>query len=138
MQLLAIMQSLSVLAVANTAPLVGKNIFGNRFRLTVDCGLAFFDGRPVFGRSKTFRGIVLSLSILTAAAVAPIIGLQVKIGAVSAAVAMSGDLLSSFVKRRLNLPPSSRATGLDQIPESLLIVPSGIASTSPVKRNSQR
>jgi hypothetical protein len=33
---------------------------------------------------------------------------------------MAGDLLSSFVKRRLNLPPSSRATGLDQIPESLL------------------
>jgi hypothetical protein len=33
--------------------------------------------------------------------------------------AMAGDLVSSFVKRRLNLAPSSRATGLDQIPESL-------------------
>ena len=33
---------------------------------------------------------------------------------------MAGDLLSSFVKRRLNLPPSSKATGLDQLPESLL------------------
>ena len=32
---------------------------------------------------------------------------------------MAGDLFSSFVKRRLNLAPSSRATGLDQIPESL-------------------
>jgi CDP-archaeol synthase len=30
-----------------------------------------------------------------------------------------GDLFSSFVKRRLRLPPSSRATGLDQLPESL-------------------
>lgn len=28
--------------------------------------------------------------------------------------------MSSFVKRRLNLPSGSRATGLDQIPESLL------------------
>ena len=32
---------------------------------------------------------------------------------------MVGDLFSSFVKRRLNLPPSSRATFLDQVPESL-------------------
>jgi hypothetical protein len=33
---------------------------------------------------------------------------------------MAGDLLSSFCKRRLGRAPSSRATGLDQIPESLL------------------
>ena len=32
---------------------------------------------------------------------------------------MAGDLFSSFVKRRLNLRPSSRALGLDQVPESL-------------------
>ena len=32
---------------------------------------------------------------------------------------MAGDLFSSFVKRRLNLPPSSQALGLDQVPESL-------------------
>jgi CDP-archaeol synthase len=33
---------------------------------------------------------------------------------------MAGDLLSSFLKRRLSLPSSSQAIGLDQIPESLL------------------
>jgi CDP-archaeol synthase len=33
---------------------------------------------------------------------------------------MAGDLLSSFTKRRLGMKPSSKATGLDQIPESLL------------------
>lgn len=32
---------------------------------------------------------------------------------------MAGDVCSSFVKRRLGLPSSSRALGLDQIPESL-------------------
>ena len=32
---------------------------------------------------------------------------------------MSGDLFSSFLKRRLRLTASSRAIGLDQIPESL-------------------
>lgn len=33
---------------------------------------------------------------------------------------MAGDLCSSFLKRRLALAPSSRALGLDQLPESLL------------------
>ena len=32
---------------------------------------------------------------------------------------MSGDLFSSFLKRRLRLTPSSRAIGIDQVPESL-------------------
>jgi hypothetical protein len=41
------------------------------------------------------------------------------IGVVVGSMAMLGDLFSSFVKRRLNLPPSSRATFLDQVPESL-------------------
>jgi CDP-2,3-bis-(O-geranylgeranyl)-sn-glycerol synthase len=35
-------------------------------------------------------------------------------------MAMLGDLLSSFVKRRLRFAPSSQAIGLDQIPEALL------------------
>ena len=32
---------------------------------------------------------------------------------------MVGDLFSSFCKRRLGVPPSSPALGLDQIPEAL-------------------
>ena len=39
------------------------------------------------------------------------------IGLLVAATAMAGDLLSSFLKRRLALAPSSQAIGLDQIPE---------------------
>jgi CDP-2,3-bis-(O-geranylgeranyl)-sn-glycerol synthase len=37
-----------------------------------------------------------------------------------AITAMIGDLLSSFIKRRMGIAPSDRAIGLDQIPESLL------------------
>ena len=33
---------------------------------------------------------------------------------------MTGDLFSSFTKRRMKLAPGSMALGLDQIPESLL------------------
>ena len=41
-------------------------------------------------------------------------------GTVIGSVSMAGDLFSSFIKRRLNMPPSSMAFALDQIPESLL------------------
>jgi CDP-2,3-bis-(O-geranylgeranyl)-sn-glycerol synthase len=33
---------------------------------------------------------------------------------------MCGDMASSFIKRRLRLPPHAQAFGLDQIPEALL------------------
>ena len=45
-----------------------------------------------------------------------------------ASVAMAGDLFSSFLKRRMNVPAGGKATGLDQIPESLFpLLACGIA-----------
>ena len=115
MQLLHILQILVLLTFANGTPIVAKKIFGSRFALPLDAGIIFFDGRPVFGASKTMRGIVVS--ILITSAIAPFIGLDLTIGAIVASSAMAGDLFSSFVKRRLNFPPSSQALGLDQVPE---------------------
>jgi hypothetical protein len=48
-----------------------------------------------------------------------LLGLAFWLGLLVASTAMAGDLLSSFLKRRLHLAASSKATGLDQIPESL-------------------
>jgi CDP-archaeol synthase len=107
-----------LLALANGTPVIGKKIFEQSFAFPLDAGLRFFDGRPLFGPSKTIRGIVLS--ILVTSAGAPLIGLDWSVGAIAAAAAMAGDLCSSFIKRRLNFPPSSQALGLDQLPESLL------------------
>src|SRR5512140_2357950 len=118
MHFVPILQLMALLTLANGAPVVAKKIFGSRFALPLDFGVAFFDGRPVFGASKTFRGILVA--VLAATAGAPLIGLDPAIGLSVAGAAMAGDLFSSFVKRRLNLPPSSQALGLDQIPESLL------------------
>ncbi len=84
----------------------------------LDGNLRFFDGRPLFGRSKTVRGVVLSILVTTAGA--PLLGLEWGVGLLVGACAMAGDLFSSFCKRRLGLAPSSPALGLDQIPESLL------------------
>ena len=118
MHIVAILHLMVLLTLANGAPVVAKKILGARFALPLDFGVAFFDGRPVFGASKTFRGILVAL--LSATAGAPLMGLDPVIGLIAGGAAMAGDLFSSFVKRRLNLPPSSQALGLDQIPESLL------------------
>ena len=117
MQLLHILQLLILITLANGIPIVAKKIFGPRFSFPLDAGTVFFDGRPLFGPSKTIRGILISVLITTASA--PLIGLDLTIGAIVAGAAMAGDLFSSFVKRRLNYPPSSQALGFDQVPESL-------------------
>ena len=118
MHFLVLLQLLVLLTLANGAPVVAKKMFGDRFSVPLDGGLAFLDGRPLFGKSKTLRGIVVA--ILATAAGAPLIGLDAATGAIVAAAAMAGDLLSSFIKRRLAFKPSSQALGLDQIPEALL------------------
>lgn len=109
---------LVLLILANGAPVIAKRIFGDRFARALDAGATLSDGQPVFGSSKTIRGIISSLAVTTAGAL--LLGLRPEVGTLIAAAAMAGDLLSSFTKRRLGLPPSSRALGLDQIPESLL------------------
>jgi CDP-2,3-bis-(O-geranylgeranyl)-sn-glycerol synthase len=85
--------------------------------MPLDGGILFLDGQPVFGASKTIRGMVSSIVVTAIGAIS--LGLGFQIGALVAIVAMAGDLFSSFLKRRMNLPPSSQALGLDQIPESL-------------------
>jgi len=109
---------LLLLAAANTAPLQAKKWLGERWAAPIDGGLVLPDGRPLLGRSKTWRG--LAIAVLAAALAAPLLGLPATIGALIGAGAMVGDALASFTKRRLGTPPSGRATGLDQIPEALL------------------
>ena len=76
------------------------------------------DGHQLLGRSKTWREV--AAAIVLAACAAVLIGLPWQAGALIGASAMAGDCLSSFVKRRLALEPSSMALGLDQVPKSLL------------------
>src|SRR5450759_1540119 len=117
MQPMHILQSLALLTLANGTPIVAKKVFGPRFARPLDAGILFFDGRPVFGHSKTIRVILTSIFMTTMGSL--LIGMGMTIGAAVASAAMVGDLFSSFVKRRLDFPPSSWALGLDQVPESL-------------------
>lgn len=118
MQYLTVLQLLILLTLANGSPVIAKWIFGNHCSWPLDGNIKFIDRRPLFGASKTIRGILVSIIITSVCA--SLFGLTLTIGFLVATTAMTGDLLSSFLKRRLDLPPSSKAVGLDQIPESLL------------------
>jgi CDP-2,3-bis-(O-geranylgeranyl)-sn-glycerol synthase len=113
-----LLQILVLLVVANGAPVIAKNMLGDRLNAPLDGGMVLYDGKPLFGPTKTVRGIAAALLVTPLAAW--LMGLPWELGALVAASAMTGDLLSSFVKRRMTLPSSSMALGLDHIPESVL------------------
>lgn len=108
---------LLLLGVANGAPLFGQTFLRSRLNQPLDANRRFFDGRPLLGPSKTVRGVLLALIATPIAAV--VLGFGVEAGLLVGTFAMLGDVASSFVKRRLAMASSSRAFGLDQIPESL-------------------
>jgi CDP-2,3-bis-(O-geranylgeranyl)-sn-glycerol synthase len=116
--LLRLLALLLLLTIANGAPVVAKKLWGGALARPLDAGLRFIDGRPLFGPTKTVRGVLVAVAATSLAA--PLVGIAWWLGALIGAAAMAGDLLSSFIKRRLGRPPSSRALGLDHIPESLL------------------
>ena len=113
-----IVELLVLLAIANGAPVVVKRLLGDVLAYPLDGGKRFLDGRPLLGSSKTIRGV--ATSIVATAGLAPLLGTTFTTGLLIGAGAMAGDLLSSFVKRRMGHASSSRALGIDQIPESLL------------------
>lgn len=109
-----------MLVLANGAPVIAAKFSGHRWASPVDCGRLWSDGRPVLGASKTWRGLIaggLSCALFSWWA-----GLGFWFGLLYGSLGLSGDLLSSFIKRRCGFEPSARALGLDQIPEAALPV----------------
>jgi len=109
---------LCLIGIANGAPIFAARWLGSRWDAPLDGGARFVDGAPVLGPRKTARGVIAAM--LAAALCAPVLGIPMVLGVQIGAAAMAGDVLSSFIKRRLGIPPSGQATGLDQIPEALL------------------
>jgi CDP-2,3-bis-(O-geranylgeranyl)-sn-glycerol synthase len=118
MQLDLVIKFLVLLTMANGTPVIAKKLLTRFLPSPIDDGTTLGDGRPLFGPSKTLRGLVVAVAATTLSA--PALGLAWTIGLLAGVAAMAGDLGSSFAKRRMGLPSSSRALGLDQIPEALL------------------
>jgi CDP-2,3-bis-(O-geranylgeranyl)-sn-glycerol synthase len=84
----------------------------------MDLGFNFIDGKRIFGANKTFRGfgIALILGILAAIAEETLFGPGIfLIGAIAALGALLGDLLGSFIKRRIDFKPGKPFPILDQL-----------------------
>ena len=109
---------LLLMLAANGAPILAARLLGTRWAAPVDHGLLLADGRPLFGPSKTWRG--LAAGLLGAMLAALVLGHDVGFGLTFGGASLVGDLMSSFIKRRMGIPSSGRATGIDQVPEALL------------------
>ena len=114
----AIITALIFIGTANSAPVIARKLFGIRFSQPVDGGVLMNDQQPLFGSSKTWRGLLAAIAC--SAAIAHLMGLSALLGAGFGAVSIAADLLASFTKRRLGYAPSSRARLLDVFPEALL------------------
>jgi len=115
--IIAISKFLVLLILINGAPILISYSFKQRLSVPVDFNYCLADGQFLFGPSKTWRGIIAA--VIMGSMVAPILGYVWYLGAYVALASMSGDLFSSFVKRRMGMPSSSMALFLDQLPEVL-------------------
>jgi len=108
---------LLLIIIANGAPILIRVALNDSFNVAIDFGKRLPDNHRILGASKTWRGIFAALVATPAAAW--LLGYSPEAGLLVALYAMAGDLLSSFIKRRLAMAPSSMAPLLDQVPESL-------------------
>ena len=113
-----LLQLLALIIIANGAPILIRVLLCDVFNTAIDFGHKLPDHQFIFGDSKTWRGIFAAFIATPAAAW--LFGYSLETGLLIAIYVVLGDLISSFVKRRLGKPPSSMAPLLDQIPESLL------------------
>jgi len=111
-------QATVLLVAANGAPVLVSKALGKRWAWPIDNGLKLRDGRRLFGDAKTWRG--LCSAILFTSFTTNFIGICPLTGVLFGTLAMAGDLLASFFKRRMGYTESSRARGFDTLPESLL------------------
>jgi CDP-2,3-bis-(O-geranylgeranyl)-sn-glycerol synthase len=85
----------------------------------IDLGKKFIDGERIFGKNKTIRGFISGIAFGSIAGlIVELIFFEVgftRIGFLISLGAMSGDLMGSFIKRRLRIPPGDPLLLLDQL-----------------------
>jgi uncharacterized protein len=109
---------LILLWLINFAPPLLAHLFENRWNRPLDRGRKCRDGYPVFGAHKTDRGLIGAMVMGYGAGLS--LGFPWWLGLACAVLSMAGDLLSSFLKRRLHQPSGTVAPGFDQLFEGLL------------------
>ena len=117
---LCVFKVLLLLIIANGAPILARNFFKARYVKPIDFGVVLFDKHPLFGSSKTWRGLFASVFMTGILALS--LGMTFQLGVFFGIWGMLGDLSASFTKRRLGYAESSRLRVIDTMPESILPV----------------
>ncbi len=99
---------------ANGAPVLGG---GGR---PLDSGKKFLDGKPIFGKNKTFRGFFFGwgIGILVGLVEGIIFGTatySLLFSVLTPLGALCGDLAGAFLKRRLGIAPGGLLPLIDQV-----------------------
>jgi CDP-2,3-bis-(O-geranylgeranyl)-sn-glycerol synthase len=83
----------------------------------MDFGKEFFDGKPVFGKNKTFRGFFFGLAVGIVVGLAEwmVFGFPLLFSVLSPLGALCGDLVGAFLKRRLGIAPGGLLPIIDQV-----------------------
>jgi len=113
-----VQQLVLLLVITNATPVIISLLAGRHWNRPLDGNRLFRDQRPLLGPSKTVRGVLGS--VLVTAMIAPLFNLSAIAGASFALLAMTGDLCSSFIKRRLGIASSRSVPLLDQLPETVI------------------
>jgi CDP-2,3-bis-(O-geranylgeranyl)-sn-glycerol synthase len=84
---------------------------------SMDGGKKFYDGKPIFGKNKTFRGFFSGLIIGTAVGYVESLffGYPLLFGLLLSLGALLGDLTGAFIKRRLGIAPGGLLPVIDQV-----------------------
>jgi CDP-2,3-bis-(O-geranylgeranyl)-sn-glycerol synthase len=85
--------------------------------LPLDLNRNFVDGKPIFGKNKTFRGFLLGLAVGTGVGYLEtvIFRYPIFLGFLLSLGALLGDLVEAFFKRRLSLAPGAPLPVADQV-----------------------
>ncbi|SPD72737.1 putative Ser/Thr phosphatase-family protein [uncultured Desulfobacterium sp.] len=101
-----------ILAINGVPALLGR-IFPGNAGVPLDRNYSLSDGLPILGIHKTIRGLLSG--VLTGGIFGYLIGLSLVMGLCVGLLSMMGDILSSFIKRRLGLPEGTDVAILDQV-----------------------
>jgi CDP-2,3-bis-(O-geranylgeranyl)-sn-glycerol synthase len=83
----------------------------------LDFGKKFLDGKPIFGKNKTFRGFFfgLAIGVMVGLVENVLFGYPLLFSVLSPVGALMGDLTGAFLKRRLGIAPGGLLPIIDQV-----------------------
>jgi predicted MPP superfamily phosphohydrolase len=102
----------------NLTPVLLAYFFEGKWDTPLDKGILFIDGKPLLGSHKTIRGTLGGIA--AGIFFGLVLGISWWVALSAGIMSMLGDLLSSFIKRRLDMIEGADSPVMDQLFEGAL------------------